>query len=72
MKLILTIAGLGGFLYGVDFGVIAAAEPYMKAARRAVLVYHRRLAVRVIRAEDDDRRVGGDVPCGHPDRLPVA
>ena len=31
MKLILTIAGLGGFLYGVDFGVIAAAEPYMKA-----------------------------------------
>ena len=31
MKLIITIAGLGGFLYGVDFGVIAAAEPYMKA-----------------------------------------
>ena len=31
MKLILIIAGLGGFLYGVDFGVIAAAEPYMKA-----------------------------------------
>ena len=31
MKLILVIAGLGGFLYGVDFGVIAAAEPYMKA-----------------------------------------
>ena len=29
--LILAIAGLGGFLYGVDFGVIAAAEPYMKA-----------------------------------------
>jgi len=25
------IAGLGGLLYGVDFGVIAAAEPYMKA-----------------------------------------
>ena len=31
VKLILIIAGLGGFLYGVDFGVIAAAEPYMKA-----------------------------------------
>ena len=31
VKLILVIAGLGGFLYGVDFGVIAAAEPYMKA-----------------------------------------
>ena len=31
MKLIITIAGLGGFLYGVDFGGIAAAEPYMKA-----------------------------------------
>ena len=31
MILILIIAGLGGFLYGVDFGVIAAAEPYMKA-----------------------------------------
>ena len=31
MKLIIVIAGLGGFLYGVDFGVIAAAEPYMKA-----------------------------------------
>ena len=27
----LVIAGLGGLLYGVDFGVIAAAEPYMKA-----------------------------------------
>ncbi|MBQ9431652.1 MAG: MFS transporter [Kiritimatiellae bacterium] len=25
------VAGLGGLLYGVDFGVIAAAEPYMKA-----------------------------------------
>ena len=25
------MAGLGGLLYGVDFGVIAAAEPYMKA-----------------------------------------
>ena len=31
VRLILAIAGLGGFLYGVDFGVIAAAEPYMKA-----------------------------------------
>ena len=31
MRFLLTIAGLGGFLYGVDFGVIAAAEPYMKA-----------------------------------------
>ena len=31
MNLIIVIAGLGGFLYGVDFGVIAAAEPYMKA-----------------------------------------
>lgn len=31
VKLIIVIAGLGGFLYGVDFGVIAAAEPYMKA-----------------------------------------
>ena len=29
--LLIAIAGLGGFLYGVDFGVIAAAEPYMKA-----------------------------------------
>ena len=31
VKYLLAIAGLGGFLYGVDFGVIAAAEPYMKA-----------------------------------------
>ena len=31
VRLILAIAGFGGFLYGVDFGVIAAAEPYMKA-----------------------------------------
>ena len=31
VRLILALAGLGGFLYGVDFGVIAAAEPYMKA-----------------------------------------
>ena len=28
---LLAIAGLGGLLYGVDFGVIAAAEPYMEA-----------------------------------------
>ena len=28
---LLAIGGLGGFLYGVDFGVIAAAEPYMVA-----------------------------------------
>lgn len=28
---LLVMAGLGGLLYGVDFGVIAAAEPYMKA-----------------------------------------
>ena len=31
VRLLLAIAGLGGLLYGVDFGVIAAAEPYMKA-----------------------------------------
>ena len=31
VSLLLAIAGLGGLLYGVDFGVIAAAEPYMKA-----------------------------------------
>lgn len=31
MRYILAIAGLGGFLYGVDFGVIAAAEPYLMA-----------------------------------------
>jgi MFS family permease len=31
VKLIIIIAGLGGFLYGVDFGVIAAAEPYLMA-----------------------------------------
>ena len=28
---LLSMAGLGGLLYGVDFGVIAAAEPYLKA-----------------------------------------
>jgi len=31
VRYLLALAGLGGFLYGVDFGVIAAAEPYMKA-----------------------------------------
>ena len=31
IRFLLALAGLGGFLYGVDFGVIAAAEPYMKA-----------------------------------------
>ena len=31
VRLLLAVAGLGGLLYGVDFGVIAAAEPYMKA-----------------------------------------
>ena len=31
MKLLLSMAGLGGLLYGVDFGVIAAAEPYLMA-----------------------------------------
>ncbi len=30
-RFLLAIAGLGGLLYGVDFGVIAAAEPYLKA-----------------------------------------
>jgi len=30
---ILSVAGLGGLLYGVDFGVIAAASPYIKALR---------------------------------------
>ena len=29
--LVLAMAGLGGLLYGVDFGVIAAAEPYLMA-----------------------------------------
>ena len=31
VQYLLAIAGLGGFLYGVDFGVIAAAEPYLMA-----------------------------------------
>jgi MFS family permease len=29
-KFLLTIGGLGGLLYGIDFGVIAAAMPYLK------------------------------------------
>ena len=31
MKFLLTMAGLGGLLYGIDFGAIAAAMPYIKA-----------------------------------------
>lgn len=31
IRLSLIASGLGGMLYGMDFGVIAAAEPYMKA-----------------------------------------
>ena len=31
IRLLLIVAGIGGMLYGIDFGVIAAAEPYMKA-----------------------------------------
>jgi MFS family permease len=31
VRLLMGIAGLGGLLYGVDFGVIAAAEPYLMA-----------------------------------------
>jgi sugar porter (SP) family MFS transporter len=30
---LLAVAGLGGLLYGVDFGVIAAASPYIRALR---------------------------------------
>ena len=33
VRYLLAIAGLGGFLYGIDFGVIAAASPYIKALR---------------------------------------
>ena len=33
VRYILAIAGLGGLLYGIDFGVIAAASPYVKALR---------------------------------------
>ena len=29
IRFLMSIAGLGGLLYGVDFGVIAAAEPYL-------------------------------------------
>ena len=31
MKLLLFMAGLGGLLYGIDFGTIAAAMPYIKS-----------------------------------------
>ena len=31
MRMILSMAGLGGLLYGIDFGTIAAAMPYIKA-----------------------------------------
>lgn len=31
MRFLLTMAGLGGLLYGIDFGAIAAAMPYIKA-----------------------------------------
>jgi len=31
LAFLLSIAGLGGLLYGIDFGVIATAEPYLKA-----------------------------------------
>ena len=31
MKFLLTMAGLGGLLYGIDFGTIAAAMPYIKS-----------------------------------------
>ena len=33
MKFLLTMAGLGGLLYGIDFGVIAVSMPYIKALR---------------------------------------
>ena len=33
VRYLLAIAGLGGLLYGIDFGVIAAASPYIKAIR---------------------------------------
>ena len=32
-KFLLLIAGLGGLLYGIDFGVIAVSMPYIKALR---------------------------------------
>lgn len=31
MRLILSMAGLGGLLYGIDFGTIAAAMPYIRS-----------------------------------------
>ena len=33
MRFLLTIAGLGGLLYGIDFGVIAVSMPYIKALK---------------------------------------
>jgi len=33
VRYLLAVAGLGGLLYGVDFGVIAAASPYIKALK---------------------------------------
>ena len=33
VRLVLAVAGLGGLLYGIDFGVIAAASPYIRALR---------------------------------------
>ena len=33
VRYLLVMAGLGGLLYGIDFGVIAAASPYIKAIR---------------------------------------
>ncbi|MBR2839239.1 MAG: MFS transporter [Kiritimatiellae bacterium] len=33
VRFLLAVAGLGGFLYGIDFGVIAAASPYIRALR---------------------------------------
>ena len=32
-KFLLLVAGLGGLLYGIDFGVIAVSMPYIKALR---------------------------------------
>ena len=31
MTLLLTVAGLGGLLYGIDVGIIAGALPYLEA-----------------------------------------
>ena len=33
VRFLLAVAGLGGFLYGIDFGVIAAASPYIRSLR---------------------------------------